>query len=401
MSLKHIHLYSIDDHNERFRSDQDCYNLLVQTIWNGIPTCPACGHKEGNTLIKNRNYYLCKNKECNKQFSVTKGTIFENTRLPLQKWFKAIFHFVAAKNGISSIQLASTMGLHQKTAWTVLHRIRHLTMEENNRPLNGRVQVDETFIAPSLTQDRRMQWRRDRHKRLQREIHGLTKAERKNAGEKRKRGRKKGQTKEVLQKEREARGGMDKVREYDKHEPFERGAVLLGMVGEKFNVKTGKTDNSVVIKKLGRFEKNINAEAVMPFLEKQIDLSSTLVTDQNTIYNNVPFKKHITVTHSVKYVDKEGNHTNGIENNWMQLQRTIRGNYMHISYHHMNSYLDEYSFHKNRIGYSNREKFDEIIAMACGKTLSVKEINNRRPSSAKRNKPIDEARYRKLLKGKG
>ncbi len=85
---------------------------------------------------------------CRKRFSIRVGTIFEDSKLPLKKWFMAIFVITSHKKGIASTQLAKDLGVTQKTAWFVLHRLRHAARTKSfNRPLEGTVEVDETYVG--------------------------------------------------------------------------------------------------------------------------------------------------------------------------------------------------------------------------------------------------------------
>ena len=93
--------------------------------WNGNPVCPYCNESNPYKL-KDGKTYRCRAKNCKKNFTVTVGTIFDNTKLPLSTWLAALYIVTAHKKGISSLQLSRDMGITQKTAWSVLHRIRHI-----------------------------------------------------------------------------------------------------------------------------------------------------------------------------------------------------------------------------------------------------------------------------------
>jgi transposase-like protein len=129
-------------------SDLDaCQAYMVALKWpDGKITCPKCGG-ENVGLIASRRMLQCRNKECRKQFSAKVGTIFEDSPLGLDKWFVAVWCVANDKNGISSCELARALGVTQKTAWFMLHRIR-LAMRTNTfRKLAGIVESDETFIG--------------------------------------------------------------------------------------------------------------------------------------------------------------------------------------------------------------------------------------------------------------
>jgi transposase-like protein len=131
---------------KRFPTEETCREFLIMSRWNGKPVCIYCGHSE--KIYKIQGGKLLKCSKCRKPFSPKVGTIFEDSALPLQKWFHAIFVVSAHKKGISSCQLARDISVTQKTAWFMLQRIR-LTMTTNSfaKPLDGIVEVDETFVG--------------------------------------------------------------------------------------------------------------------------------------------------------------------------------------------------------------------------------------------------------------
>src|SRR6185437_8959971 len=112
----------------------------------GKIACPKCGGDKIG-VITSRSMLQCKAKDCRKQFSVKVDTIFEDSPLGLDKWFVGIWCIANAKNGISSCELARALGVTQKTAWFLLHRIRLAMQTRSFRKLSGEVEVDETFIG--------------------------------------------------------------------------------------------------------------------------------------------------------------------------------------------------------------------------------------------------------------
>jgi len=132
----------------RYFSDLDeCHEYMLGIKWpDGKPACPYCGYDELG-YIKSRRLLQCRAPKCRKQFSAKVGTIFEDSSLGLDKWFVAVWCIANAKNGISSCELHRALGVTQKTAWHMLHRIR-LAMETRTfRKLSGEVESDETFIG--------------------------------------------------------------------------------------------------------------------------------------------------------------------------------------------------------------------------------------------------------------
>lgn len=131
---------------KRFPDEKSCREFLEKRRWNGQIACVKCGSTRKIYHINDGALYKCA--DCRKQFSVRVGTIFEDSALPLQKWFMAIYIFMAHKKGISSIQLGKDIGVTQKTAWFMLHRIRYAVRTRSlDRPLSGTVEVDEVYIG--------------------------------------------------------------------------------------------------------------------------------------------------------------------------------------------------------------------------------------------------------------
>ena len=129
----------------RYFSDPDtCLNYLIPLRWPDGITCPHCGGKE-SAFIAGRRIWRCK--ACKKQFSIKIGTIMEDSPLGLDKWLTAIWLIANAKNGISSWELHRSLGITQKSAWFVLHRIRLAMQNGSLTKLKGEVEVDETFIG--------------------------------------------------------------------------------------------------------------------------------------------------------------------------------------------------------------------------------------------------------------
>jgi transposase-like protein len=130
-----------------FKDEQTCREYLATIRWNGQPVCPykECGHDK---VFKFSNGKVYKCAKCRKQFSVRVGTIFEDSKIPLQKWFASIYLITSHKKGISSHQLHRDIGVTQKTAWFMLHRVRHtFGFHTPSEKLSGTCEADETFIG--------------------------------------------------------------------------------------------------------------------------------------------------------------------------------------------------------------------------------------------------------------
>src|ERR1700693_4186871 len=127
-----------------YSSDDRCRELLERLRWPDGPVCPRCSDSAVR-LEKTPKLLYCK--KCDYQFSVTTGTIFHDSHLPLIKWFAATLLMCEAKKGISALQVKRTVGMAYKTAWYLCHRIRRSMVEASTAPLTGKVEMDETFVG--------------------------------------------------------------------------------------------------------------------------------------------------------------------------------------------------------------------------------------------------------------
>lgn len=139
---------SILEFQAEFNTEEKCRAYLEEQRWGNTPYCPHCGSINVHRFPNGR-ILKCREKGCRGKFSVTVGTIYENTKLPLTKWFLATYILSVHSKGISSLQLASWLNITQKSAWHLNHRIRE--MLSNNAPelLEGIVEVDETYVGGS------------------------------------------------------------------------------------------------------------------------------------------------------------------------------------------------------------------------------------------------------------
>lgn len=146
-----------------FSNPNTCHTYMVSVKWpDGQVVCPECGGMEIGE-IKSRRMFQCKIKGCRKQFSVKVGTIFEDSALGLDKWIVAVWCIVNAKNGISSCELARAIGVTQKSAWHMLHRIRLAMKTPSYRRITGEVETDESVIGGRMRN--RTGKRKEDHKR--------------------------------------------------------------------------------------------------------------------------------------------------------------------------------------------------------------------------------------------
>ena len=132
-----------------FFDDLACVQFVASRRWsNGKAICPRC-KSDNNTFMQSRKVWQCKNKECKKQFSVKVGTIFEDSPIGLDKWLTAMWLIVNAKNGISSYEIHRAIGITQKSAWFMLHRLRLAMQNGSFEKLSGDVEsiLSGTFPA--------------------------------------------------------------------------------------------------------------------------------------------------------------------------------------------------------------------------------------------------------------
>lgn len=123
-------------------TQRKCVRYLEQKRWNGVPTCPYCGsQRSGAKKLR----YNCL--DCTNSYSVTVGTVFENSNLPLFKWFMAISLILSAKKGISSMQLSRDIAVHKNTAWLMQLKIRNAMKQDSPGMLKGIIEVDESFVG--------------------------------------------------------------------------------------------------------------------------------------------------------------------------------------------------------------------------------------------------------------
>ena len=305
----------------QYFSDPDrCLQYVAQKRWvDGIASCPVCGSRQTG-FIATRRLWKCKNKECRKQFSVKMGTIMEDSPLGLDKWLIAMWLIANAKNGISSCELSRALGITQKSAWFLLHRIRLAMQTGTFEKLSGEVEADETYIggkAANMHQERRAA-----------KIKG--------------------------------RGGSGK-------------AIVMGMLerGGKLKAK--------VISDTSRdtLHREIKA-AIAPITKGSVnDHLTQLYTDGHSGYDGLDeIYLHAVIDHAVEYVNGSIS-TNGIENFWTLLKRSLKGTYVAVEPEHLDSYVDEQVFRYNTRKTDDEHRFMTVLENISSKRLSYKKLINR------------------------
>ena len=145
--MEKLEFTNLQEAFDYFNDETECRRILEMQRWkDGKPVCPHCGNEKHYKLLDGKTY-KCANKDCYKKFTATIGTIFENTNIKLSTWFKAIYLATSHKKGISSLQLGIDLGVTQKTAWFILHRIREMLKDKAPEMLGNVIEVDETYIG--------------------------------------------------------------------------------------------------------------------------------------------------------------------------------------------------------------------------------------------------------------
>jgi transposase-like protein len=291
-----------------FSDDLTCIKFIASRRWaDGKAVCPKC-ESTNNTFMESRKVWQCKNKECKKQFSIKVGTIFEDSPIGLDKWLTAMWLIVGAKNGISSYEIHRAIGVTQKTAWFMMHRIRTAMETGTFEKLSGNVEVDETFIGGKA----------------------------KNMHIKKR--------KEVIQ----GRGSVGKT-------------AVMRLLERKGRV-------------LAKVIENTNRETLHAEVKNNVEKDSNLFTDEWRSYRGLDEDYiHEVINHSIEYV--KGNvHTNGIENFWALLKRTLKGTYVSVEPFHLGRYLAEQTYRFNERKGNDKERFLGVLKAVSGKRLTYNEL---------------------------
>jgi transposase-like protein len=296
-------------------------DFVAELRWQDGPECPACQSK--NVVgLSTRPVYKCR--DCKKQFSVKVGTIFEDSPLGLDKWLPALWMIANCRNGISSYEIGRSLGVTQKTAWFMLHRIRLAMQSKSFVRLDGEVEIDETFIGGKA-----------------RNMHGP-------------------QRRRAM---RDGRGVIGK-------------AIVLGLL-ERHGLdkkKASKVRTKVVV--------NRKRGSLVREITENINPGAQVFTDALSSYDGLKaFFEHKVVNHAECYA--KGNvHTNGLENFWSCLKRAIRGTYISVEPFHLFRYLDEQAFRFNNRKEDDRTRFAEVVGAVIGKRLTYKALTGATPATA-------------------
>jgi transposase-like protein len=279
-----------------FSDPERTFRYAVLLRWpNGKVACPRCESTE-HSFISTRRLWFCKG--CKKQFTAKVGTIFEDSALGMDKWMLAVWMIANCKNGISSYELARALGVTQKSAWFMLHRIRLAMHNKDFVKLGGRgqeVEVDETFIggaARFMHADRR---------------------------------------KKVITE----RGVKDKM-------------AVMGILERGGEVRANIIPTRRKHDVQGEIRKHVRAHSAI--------YSDALLSYQGLAHQDF---SHQVIDHAERYVDGQV-HTNGLENFWSLLKRGLKGTYISVEPFHLFRYVDEQVFRFNNR--ARKEEFVSDLA---------------------------------------
>lgn len=275
-----------------FSTKEKCINFIIKVRWNNKVRCAFCNHRKVYHLQGRYKRFKCA--ECKKQFSATKGTLFENSTVPLQKWFIAIYLILSHKKGISSTQLSRDLKVTQKTAWFMLQRIRYMLKAKSTKSLlRGVIQIDETFIGGK---NKNRPW----HKKVK----------------------------------------------YSQGRSFKDKTPVLGMLNDRGQLQTKVIPNTKAHTIKPIINKTVAKNSII--VTDEWKAYSKLYTRYN----------HYIVDHSRKqYVNENGFTTNALEGAWSHLKRMIIGVYHKVSRKYLQRYCDEFTYRYNTRALSDIDRF--------------------------------------------
>ena len=305
-----------------FADADNCLNYMVASRWPDGVVCPTCGRTEP-TFLKTQKKWQCKSAHAKRQFTAKVGTIFEDSPLGLEKWLPAVWLITNAKNGISSYELARSLGVTQKTAWFMLHRIREAMKQDASHKFGfgGPVESDETYIGPNPAK-----MHKDRKARMQ--------------------------AKDGL------KGG------------YVGKTAVHGMLDRELRQVRAKV------------MPNVRRDALQDAILSNVTPFAKVYTDEFSGYDGLEKQFiHKVVNHSIEHVRGQV-HTQGIENFWSLLKRGLRGTYVAVEPFHLDRYVSEQVFRfNNRATKDNpltdADRFSCVLMQAVGKRLTFAEVTGK------------------------
>jgi transposase-like protein len=314
-----------DLQNPIFNDLDKAREALELARWPNGPYCPHCGNSDEDLIAKvegkikshRPGLYYCN--ECKGQFTVTVGTVFERSKVPLTKWWLATHLMASSKKGMSAHQMHRMLGVTYKTAWFMAHRIREAMKDISPEPMGGEgkiIEADETYYG-------KLETPRPRNKYSPPPTRG-------------------GKS-----------GGAQK-------------RAIFGLVERGGKARTFHIHRAT-------------ASEVRAIIVTNVSRKSDLHTDESPIYTALgkEFSAHNTINHSRNEYVRGNVHTNTVENLWSVFKRGMRGVYQHCGEAHLHRYLAEFAFrHNNRsaLKISDRERTGKIMEGIEGKRLTYRRI---------------------------
>jgi hypothetical protein len=302
----------------RYYSDPDvAFEAAKGFVYPNGVRCPTCG-REDVRFIATRRVWECKSKHQRKQFSVKLGTIMEDSPLGLDIWFAAIWTIANDKNGISSYEFARMTGITQKSAWHVMHRVRLAMRIAGSEPLEGVVEIDETWIG--------------------------------------------GKQKNMHKSKRERRAKLE-----GSH--FRQKVGVMGVLKRS-------SEEALSHVRLGiAFGSPNSTGAIFPFVRQHIRPGAEIMADAQPSYTGLR-KDYIleTVNHAAEEYVRGRVHNNGMENFWSLLKRALGGTYVSVEPFHLPRYLDEQAFRFNERKLTDWQRFQKVASSIAGRRLTWKEL---------------------------
>lgn len=307
-----------------FADFEHCRQFLMDLRWpDGKVACPACGSERVIWMARVRRW-KCYEKHIVPQFSLKTGTIFEDSPLGVDKWLAALWLLVNCKNGISSCEIARDLGITQKSAWFMAHRLRFALHHGSFDKLSGELEADETYVGGKAR--------------------NMSKARR---------------VKKGISQKRSMAGKVAVMGLLDRHGKDGQSTMRLQVVD-------------------GRKKSHF-----MPVIAEHIETGSTIHTDSHPSYAGLTNDfVHKVIDHAEKYVDGTV-HTNGCENFWSLLKRALKGTYVSVEPFHLFRYLDEQAYRfNNRTGANDFDRFRTAAEMIVGRRLTWKQLVGQVPDGA-------------------
>ncbi len=302
-----------------FADPDNCVIYIVDRRWPNGVSCPTCGRTDVS-YVAARRVWQCKTRHPKSQFSAKVGTVMEDSPIGLDKWLTAMWMVANCKNGVSSWEVHRSLGITQKSAWFLLHRIRLAMGQDTAEPMGGEgpFEVDETFVGPDP-----------------RKMHAKKRQER--------------------YKALSARPKTPVMGMLDRDSRQVRAKVVP-------NVKRETLQNAIL---------------------DQIQKGSTVYTDGATGYDSLAAQEYVheTVNHVEEYVRGQI-HTQGIENFWALMKRGLKGTYIAVEPFHLDRYVGEQAFrYNNRATKDNpltdSDRFALAVTQIVGKRLTYADLTGK------------------------